>query len=143
MRLGRRFAALCLVAIGSVAAVALVQQAYERLSPRQSGRDVALRMAPLIGAQTRLYSVGIYDQTVPFYLGRTLTLVDYVDEFELGQRAEPGRAIARAEDFPAQWQRPGDALAIMQPGHFESFRARGLPMQVVHEDPRRVLVRKP
>ena len=143
MRLGRRFASLCLVAVGSVAAVALVQQAYERLSPRQSGRDVALKMAPLIGRETRLYSVGIYDQTVPFYIGRTLTLVDYVDEFELGQREEPGRAIARAEDFAAQWQRPGDALAIMQPGHFESFRARGLPMQVVHEDPRRVLVRKP
>jgi hypothetical protein len=31
----------------------------------------------------------------------------------------------------------------MQPGTFEKFRRQGLPMQVLHEDPRRVLVRKP
>jgi hypothetical protein len=104
---------------------------------------VARAMQKVITPATRLYSVGIYDQTVPFYVRRTLTLVHYVDEFALGQRMEPDRWIPRLEDFPAEWQRPGEALAIMQPGHFESFRASGLPMQVLHEDPRRVLVRKP
>jgi hypothetical protein len=31
----------------------------------------------------------------------------------------------------------------MHPEIYEKFRARNLPMQVLHEDPRRVLVRKP
>jgi hypothetical protein len=100
-------------------------------------------MRPLIKPETRLYSVGTYEQTIPFYLARTVTLVSYVDEFELGQKAEPGRSIPTLDAFVPDWQRPGEALAIMHPDTFQKLRARGLPMQVVHEDPRRVLVRKP
>ena len=100
-------------------------------------------MRPLVTAGTRLYSVGHYDQTLPFYLGRTMTLVSYVDEFETGQKAEPACCIARLEDLGPDWLRPGEALAIMQPGSFEKLKALGLPMQVLHDDPRRVLVRKP
>jgi hypothetical protein len=70
-------------------------------------------------------------------------LVDYMDEFETGLASEPASHIERVEAFPAEWLRPGDALAIMQPGTFEEFQRQGLPMQVLHQDPRRVLVRKP
>ena len=45
--------------------------------------------------------------------------------------------------FREEWVREGDALAIMQPDIYQALRAQGLPMQLVHEDPRRVLVRKP
>ena len=69
--------------------------------------------------------------------------MNYRDEFETGLQAEPGQAIWETEDFEDEWLRPGDALAIMQPGTFERFRRLGLPMQVLLDDPRRVLVRKP
>ena len=100
-------------------------------------------MAPWLASNPRVYSVEYYDQTIPFYLGRTVTLVSYVDEFETGLNAEPEKGIAKLEDFPAQWLRPGDALAIMQPRAFAQLKAQGVPMQVLHEDPRRILVRKP
>jgi hypothetical protein len=100
-------------------------------------------MKPMLTPATRVYSVRHYDQTVPFYIGRTVTLVDYVDEFELGLSAEPGKNIEHVEDFPAAWLRPGEALAIMQPDLAAKLMAQGLPMQVLHHDPRRVLVRKP
>ena len=80
---------------------------------------------------------------MPFYIGRTVTLVNYHDEFETGLKAEPGLAIPDLDAFRDAWLRPGDALAIMQPGTFEKFRRQGLPMQVLLDDPRRVLVRKP
>jgi hypothetical protein len=99
-------------------------------------------MAPL-AATARIYSVNYYEQTVPFYLGRTVTFVDYTDEFDLGLKAEPGHDIPDLANFPAEWLRPGEALAIMHPGVFEKLKAQGLPMQVLHEDPRRVVVRKP
>ena len=140
---GRRWVAIVVVAVGTVLTIDCLEDAYEEFSPRQSGRDVAAKMTPLLRPDTRLYSVKIYDQTVPFYIGRTLKLVDYGDEFETGLRAEPGSHIPRVEDFPAEWRRPGEALAIMQPGTFEEFQRQGLPMQVLHQDPRRVLVRKP
>jgi 4-amino-4-deoxy-L-arabinose transferase-like glycosyltransferase len=140
---GRRWPALVTTAFASVLLIGCLERAYEHLAPRQSGYGVAQAMKPYAGPATRVYSVGYYDQTVPFYLGRTVTLVEYVDEFETGLKAEPARSIAKLADFPAEWLRPGEALAIMHPGSFEQMRAAGLPMQVLHTDPRRVLVRKP
>jgi len=143
LRAGRRWHGLAAVAFGALLVIACIQGGYDELTPRQSGKGVAEAMKPWLAPTTRLYSVGHYDQTVPFYIGRTLTLVNYHDEFETGLRAEPGLAIENLGKFPAEWLRPGDALAIMQPGTYERFRRQGLPMQVLHEDPRRVLVRKP
>ena len=143
LRARKRWPALLLVAGGMVVVIGCVVGTYNHISPRQSGAEVAATMKPLATPAARLYSVGTYEQTVPFYIGRTLTLVNYVDEFELGLKAEPGRGIPTLEAFAPDWLRPGEALAIMHPDTFKKLRERGLPMQVVHEDPRRVLVRKP
>jgi len=140
---GRRWVALAVVALGAVVMIDGLEDAYERFSPRQSGEVVARAMQPWLKPSTRLYSVNHYDQSVPFYIGRTVTLVNYRDEFETGLDSEPGQAIWETEDFEDEWLRPGDAMAIMQPGTFERFRRLGLPMQVLLDDPRRVLVRKP
>ncbi len=140
---GRRWLGLCAVALGVTIAIDCLEHAYERFAPRQSGAIVAAAMRPLLTPDTRLYAVEIYDQTLPFYLGRTLRLVRYVDEFETGLKSEPARAIESLEAFAEEWGRPGDAMAIMQPGLLENLRARGLAMQVLHQDPRRILVRKP
>ena len=140
---GRRMLAIVVVALGIVLTLDCLEDAYEEFSPRQSGLAVSGKMRPWLAPGTRLYSVKHYEQTVPFYIGRTMTLVEYQDEFAPGIRNEPAKAIARLEDFPAEWVRPGEALAIMQPDLLEKLRAQGLPMQVLHQDPRRVLVRKP
>jgi len=143
LRMQRRGAAIATIAFAAMLLMACLETGYGHLSPRQSGFEVAERMKPYLTPAIRVYSVRHYDQTIPFYIGRTVTLVDYVDEFETGEKAEPGLWIADPGAFAAQWQRPGDALAIMQPRAFEKNKAAGLPMQVLHEDPRRVLVRKP
>jgi len=143
LRAGRRWTALTAVALASVLMVGALIEGYRVFSPRQSDRDAARLMAPYVKPATRLYSVKIYDQSLPFYLGRTLRLVDYGDEFETGIKSEPGINIERLEDFPADWLRPGDAVAIIQPGTFEELQRQALPMEVIHQDPKRVLVRKP
>jgi 4-amino-4-deoxy-L-arabinose transferase-like glycosyltransferase len=143
LRSGRRWTALAVVALGNVLFVGGLIEGYRVFSPRQSDKEAARFMAPYVKPSTRLYSVRIYDQSLPFYLGRTLKLVAYVDEFETGQKAEPGISIDKLEDFRADWLRPGDAVAIIQPGTFEELQRQGLPMEVIHPDPKRVLVRKP
>jgi len=143
LRSGRRWLGLAAVALAGLLLIECIEDGYEELSPRQSGKAVAQAMEPWLKPSTRLYSVNHYDQTVPFYIKRKVTLVNYRDEFETGLEAEPGLALWETDDFEDEWLRPGDALAIMQPGTFEKFRRLGLPMQVLHEDPRRVLVRKP
>ncbi len=139
----RRWAGIVLLAFALTATLDCLLRAYAAYLPRQSGFEMAQEMKPYLKPATRVYNVSQYDQTLPFYIGRTTTLVDYQDEFETGLKAEPGLTIAAIEKFPEAWLREGDALAIMQPGAYEKFKAAGLPMQVLHEDPRRVLVRKP
>jgi 4-amino-4-deoxy-L-arabinose transferase-like glycosyltransferase len=143
LRVGKRWSALALVAIANVIFVGGLIEAYRVFSPRQSDRDAARVVAPYVQPSTRLYSVKIYDQSLPFYLGRTLRLVSYVDEFETGMKAEPGIALGSVDDFRTEWLRPGDAVAIIQPGVFEELQRQALPMEVIHRDPKRVLVRKP
>ena len=140
---GHRWAGLMLATLGVVAMIGFTEDGYERLLPRQSGYDVAQKMKPYLTPQTRVYQVKMYDQTVPFYLGRITKLVDYGDEFETGLLLEPGSHIERWPQLAPDWLRPGEALAIMQPEIYQKLRTEGLPMQVLHEDPRRVLVRKP
>ena len=139
----QRWAGLATASLAVVVALGVGLEGFERFAPRQSGKFTAQRMASVTSPQTRLYSVDIYDQGVAFYLGRTLTLVKYRDEFALGLDAEPQKGLATFDDFMRDWRRPGDAVAIMQPGHFHIFRMQGLPMQLVHEDGRRIVVRKP
>ncbi|HSS28183.1 MAG TPA: hypothetical protein VLL50_09525, partial [Usitatibacter sp.] len=143
LRREARWEAMAVAGLGTVLALGCLGVAYNALTPRQSGRDVAAAMRPWLASNPRLYTVGYYDQTIPFYLGRTVTLVSYVDEFETGLAAEPGKSVPRMADFAPEWLRPGEALAIMQPRAFAQMKELGLPMQVLHDDPRRVLVRKP
>ncbi|HYC35218.1 MAG TPA: phospholipid carrier-dependent glycosyltransferase [Usitatibacter sp.] len=140
---GRRWTALVAIAIGMGVVLDRIEDAYEALSPRQSGKSVATLMAAHASPEARLYSVRYFEHSVPFYLRRTLTLVAYVDEFERGIASEPTAHIPTLEAFHEDWLRPGEALAIMNPATFAALGARGLPMQRLHEDPRRVLVRKP
>jgi 4-amino-4-deoxy-L-arabinose transferase-like glycosyltransferase len=138
-----RWQAMVLGALGTLAAVQIGIRGYEVLSPLQSAHRLAAAAKPHMSAATVLFAVDTYDQTLPFYLDRTFILVDYVDEFELGIRAQPERALPDVAAFVERWGKASDAIAIMQPGQFEKLSAQGLPMTVIIRDPRRVLVRKP
>ncbi len=82
----------------------------------------------------------MYDQTLPFYLERTTTLVEYRDELGPGLDAEPDRGIAREADWIARWRSLPQAYALMAPDTHAEFAAAGVPMRVIASDARRVLV---
>jgi hypothetical protein len=143
LRSARKQAAAFVVIACALLFIDSVEDGYHRLAPRQSGERVAGVMRQHLTPGMRLYSVRHYEQSVPFYIGRTLTLVDYWDEFTPGLKAQPDLALADLEAFGRDWMRPGEAMAIIQPDAIESFRASGLPMTLLYRDERRALVRKP
>jgi 4-amino-4-deoxy-L-arabinose transferase-like glycosyltransferase len=143
LRAGRKWGALVAIVVASLLFIDFVEDGYERLSPRQSGQLVAQAMKRSLTPATRVYSVGYYDQTVPFYLGRTVTLVAYRDEFSTGLDQEPQLAIPTLEAFEADWVRPGEAMAIIHPDLHEKLSHRGLAMKLLYRDERRILVGKP
>jgi len=108
----------------------------------KSAAGIVQRMAPRLTLQTVVYSVGSYDQTLPFYLRRDVVLVDYRDEFAFGQDHEPQRWISSVDAFLERWQQAPDAAAYLTTTAYAELRKRGLDGDVVYEDPRRVVVMK-
>jgi hypothetical protein len=88
------------------------------------------------------YSVRYYDQTLPFYLKRTVTLVDYADEMAFGISQEPDKVVPSLDDFRKRWDADRAPSAIMGTDTFDELSRAGVPMRVIWKDPRRVLVVK-
>ena len=141
-RYHRKWLGVLFISIGTMIGVELVERGYEQISPLQSGANLAQPIRYYLKPGTRLYAVEIYDQSLPFYLQRTLTLVNYIDEFELGETSEPDKWIKQLDDFPAAWNAPGPAIAIIQPDQVDKMKALGLSFEIIHLDPRRVAIQK-
>ena len=60
----------------------------------------------------------------------------------MGQKSEPAKWIAKLSDFPAAWNAPGAAIAIIPPLDIDKIRALGVDFDVIHMDPRRAAIKK-
>lgn len=81
----------------------------------------------------------MYDQTLPLHLGRTVTLVDFRDEFDFGLRLVQGRPLT-IDEFRNQWRATPRAFAIMPVARYAAEREQGLPMITLARDARYVIV---
>jgi 4-amino-4-deoxy-L-arabinose transferase-like glycosyltransferase len=109
------------------------------LAPIYSGVDLA-RALPPESRDAPLYTVRTYDQTLPFYLRRTVTLVGYRGELDYGLRREPGAEIADVDEFLRLWGSQTRAFAVMDKRTFNDFKERGVPMRTVGENVAHVMV---
>ncbi|NJR71747.1 MAG: hypothetical protein HC782_00810 [Gammaproteobacteria bacterium] len=93
LRLNRKWAAILTISICMVIGIEIIERGYEKISPLQSGYAAANNIRPHLTTQTRLYTVKTYDQSLPFYLERIFTMVDYTDEFSHGSNAASQKNI--------------------------------------------------
>ncbi|MBI5785245.1 MAG: glycosyltransferase family 39 protein [Rhodocyclales bacterium] len=138
----RKTAAVLALAAAAMVAGLGVLLGHESLSRSNSSYHIALQVKPQLPAGVPFYSVRMYDQTLTFYLQRTMTLVEYKDEMAFGIAQEPGRWVATLDEFKRRWAADRDAFALLDPADFEAMQS-ALPMAVVARDTRRVIVRKP
>jgi hypothetical protein len=87
-----------------------------------------------------VFQVRSYDQTLPFYLGRTTTLVAYRDEMALGLDAEPDRGFATEASWIPVWEALPQGYALIKLDDYAPLVAQSVPMRVLARDPRRVFV---
>ncbi|HEY6897778.1 MAG TPA: hypothetical protein VI279_11000, partial [Rhodocyclaceae bacterium] len=136
-------AALTLLALLSFVADLGVLRGHDALAPFNSARDIASKVRPLLTPGVPVYSVNGYEQTIPFYLKHTMTLVNYHDEMEFGLKQEPQKWIPTVPEFKRRWAADRDAFAAMSLSNYDSLKAEGLPMVELARDKRNVIVRKP
>jgi len=139
----RHEAALAVVGLGSLLAVQLALSGTHALDEHYSSERL---IETITGDHLRFprdppfYSVASYDQSVPFYLGRSVTLVGYKDELAPGIASEPGKYVGSVDEFLGRWHDHGEAFAIMAPRLYEKLRHDGFPGHVLARDSRWIIV---
>ena len=139
----QRTVAIVTLALTGLVCGQLVLSGHESLAPSNSSYHIAQQIEPYIKSDTPIYSLDMYDQTLPFYIKRTVTLVRYQDELKFGLEQEPHKWIPDFNSFKRIWNKQPYALAIMPHDTYRQMELEGLPMRIVARDTRRVIVRTP
>jgi 4-amino-4-deoxy-L-arabinose transferase-like glycosyltransferase len=116
---------------------------HETLGRAVSGIDLVEKVKADIPEKVNFYSVRILDHTVPFYLGRTMIMVESPDELEFGVKQEPQLWLPTFDAFIERWKEDQTAYALMVPEQYIQLQKLNLPMQEVGRDSRRVIVKHP
>ena len=122
----------------------LILAGFEPYGRHRAGVALLPQIEAELSPDTKIYSVGTYEQSLTFYLRRTVTLVDYWDEFSFGLKQQPELSIPGVDAFVAQWTRDAAAgvrdIAIIDQKIHADLQQRGVPMRLVAQDSRRIVV---
>jgi 4-amino-4-deoxy-L-arabinose transferase-like glycosyltransferase len=143
LRSAKRTAAVLSVSLTALLAAMLVLTGHDTLAEARSTAPIVSRVVADHGplrADVPFYTFRMYDQTLPYYLGRTVTQVEHYDELAMGIASEPDKAIATEAEWLRRWNAAGQAYAIMQPDEYQRLRDAGVPMRELGRDVRRVIV---
>ena len=91
-------------------------------------------------ADVPFYSLDMYDQTMPHHLGRTLIVVKFRGELEMGIARDPAKAVDSVEEFRRRWQGHSQAYAIMPPTQLAQEQSAGTPVSVLAANRNAVIV---
>ena len=136
-------AAVLVLAFSSLLAAQLGTSGYNTIAKERSAYFIADAIRPYVKADEPFYSIATYEQTLPFYLKRTFTLVAYQDEMAFGTMQEPQRWIPDIASFAKVWQAQPAALAIMPVSIYPQLEQLDLDMKIIFEDPQYIVVSKP
>jgi hypothetical protein len=124
--------ATALATLGTAALLTVLLPAAGGLSRQREPQELVAAAAGHMRAATAFYCVDDYEQSIPFYLRRTCTLVGYRGELDFGLNQEPARWVPDLASFAARWLAETDALAIIRPGSYAELQRMGLPMRVIY-----------
>ncbi|MBV9889612.1 MAG: glycosyltransferase family 39 protein [Rhizobacter sp.] len=131
---------IALYALAFFALVTVGLRGHEAFGRISSGASLAACAAPLLDDVMPFYGVRFLDYTLPFYLRHVLTPVEAPGELEFGVQQEPQKWLPTLDAFVREWASGRRALAVMARPTYDELRSRNVPMVIVGEDARRVIV---
>ncbi len=134
--------AVVAISLAILASAQLGLAGHNSLARSNSAYYLAQEIKPYLKDDVPFYSVAMYEQTLPFYIKRTVIPVAYQDELAFGIEQEPGKWIPDIQTFERIWKREPYALAIMSPDMYAQLD-KVLPMEVIAKDTRRIVVKTP
>jgi hypothetical protein len=144
LRYRRKTVAMLVLALSSLIMAQLATAGYNTVAKERSAYLLADAVRPYLKPNMPFYSVGMYEQTLPFYLKRTLTLVDNKeDELDFGIKQEPWRVLPDLPSLAKVWQTQPEALAVMPLNYYSLLEKEGMTMKILYQDEQSMVVSKP
>jgi 4-amino-4-deoxy-L-arabinose transferase-like glycosyltransferase len=143
LRREAKLAAVIVLAFSSLIAAQIGTSGHNTAARDRSAYHVAEAIMPFVKPDIPFYSILYYEQTLPFYIKRTFTLVQYQDEMDFGIKQEPEKWIPDLAGFAERWKKDKEALAIVQTHQYDQVEALHLPMKEIFRDEHFVVVMKP
>ncbi len=143
LRCNNKPVAVIMLALGTLIAAQLGTSGYNTIAKERSAYLIADAIRPYVKANVPFYSVAMYEQTLPFYLKRTFTLVNFQDEMAFGIMQEPQRWLPDIASLAQAWQAQPAAYAIMPVEYYPQLQRAGLAMKTIYGDTQYIVVSKP
>ncbi len=132
---GRVGWALLLTALVGLALPQVLLIRFQVLAPVYSAESMAAKMAPLLTPGEPVYAVHWFRRGLPFYLRRTIILVNEVPyDLRSGLRWEPQKAMSMRV-FRTHWEAQASGLAIMTPARLLRLQHAGLRLHILASGP--------
>jgi hypothetical protein len=137
---GRIVPAVALLALGGCGCVLTALTGHRVLAPLYS----IASQAGQVQGNAPVFAVDFYDHTLPWYFRRTVTMVRYKDELAEAVNWEPHKFIPDLAGFARAWAQAPAAYAVFSSSGFENLKKEiDVPMEIVSQGPRYIIVRKP
>ena len=129
------------LAIGGFLGGQLLMLGSESYGRYRSGVLLVPAIEAELTPSTVLYTIGTYEQSMPFYLRRTMTTVGETnDELDFGLTQEPALRVDTLDQFIVRWNNGQKAVAIVRPEIYADLQKRGVNMRIVVQDARRIVI---
>ena len=139
-RRGAQLPSMALAAFGFFGATTLGLLGHETLGRPASGADLLPAIQAVLKPDMPIYAVKLLDHTLPYYLRRTVVMVEEPDELAFGTQQEPQKWLPNVAAFRQAWTAGPPALAVMTPATFAELQTQQLAMTTVAQDQRRIVV---
>jgi 4-amino-4-deoxy-L-arabinose transferase-like glycosyltransferase len=140
----RRDLMVMVLAVSGFASTEMVLTGFEVYGKHRAATAMIAPIKAELTPASTVFAVGTYEQSLPFYLERTVVLVDYLDEFSFGLQQEPHLAIPTVDAFVTRWTADARAgvrdFAVMREDMYRRLQQQGVTMRVVAQDTRRMVV---
>ncbi|MBI5007131.1 MAG: glycosyltransferase family 39 protein [Nitrosomonadales bacterium] len=143
LRRDNKLVAVIVLAFSSLIAAQIGTSGHNTAARERSAYHIAEAIMPYVKPDIPFYSILYYEQTLPFYIKRTFTLVQYQDEMDFGIKQEPEKWVPTLADFAERWRNDKEALAIVETRHYPKVQQFKLPMKEIFHDQQYVVVMKP
>lgn len=135
--------AISVFALCALLAIQMLSWGYQSISALRSSRHIAAVIQSFIDNSGKdvveIYDVNRYDQSLPYYLGRTINLVGFTGELEFGINQEPQKWLTEP-DFLLLWLNSDQAISVLAQPTYELWQQQKVPMQLIYENPRYIVV---